>query len=228
MTQYSVSPPASEKELMARCEALAGRSLGELAHQLGLPIPANLKRSKGWVGQLLEQCLGTTASTLPVPDFTGLGIELKTLPVDGEGQVRESTYVCTVPLSHNHGLSWETSWVRQKLARVLWVPVEANPEQPLAARRVGSAILWRPSAEQARQLREDWEELMDMVCLGHLEQITSHHGRVLQIRPKAANASALTPGSDSEGNPIMTLPRGFYLRSRFTQQILQQHYILPV
>ena len=212
---------------MARCDALAGRNLEELARMQGLSVPTNLKRSKGWVGQLLEQCLGTTASTLPVPDFMGLGIELKTVPIDPQGRVRESTYVCTVPLTHNHGLQWETSWVRQKLAKVLWVPVEAAPELPLATRRVGSAILWQPSIEQVTMLREDWEELMDMVCLGQLERITSHHGRVLQIRPKAANASALTPGSDSEGNPIMTLPRGFYLRSRFTQQILQQHYILP-
>jgi len=212
---------------MARCHTLAGRTLGELAMAQGLAIPANLKRSKGWVGQLIEQCLGATASTLPAPDFMALGIELKTVPINPQGQIRESTYVCTVPLTHNHGIHWENAWLRQKLARVLWVPVEASPELPLAARHVGSAILWQPSVEQEKMLREDWEELMDMVCLGQLEQITSHHGRVLQIRPKAANASALTPGSDSEGNSIMTLPRGFYLRTRFTQKILAQHYILP-
>ena len=210
---------------MARCHALAGMTLGSLAKARGLTTPANLKKTKGWVGQLIELCLGTTASTLPQPDFIALGIELKTVPINSRGQPRESTYVCTVPLVHNHGSNWENSWLRQKLARVLWVPIEATPEIPLAERHVGNAILWQPSREQEKILRQDWEELMDMVCLGQLEQITSHHGRVLQIRPKAANASALTPGSDSEGKPIMTLPRGFYLRTTFTRQILEQHYV---
>ncbi len=37
-------------------------------------------------------------------------------------------------------------------------------------------------------------------------------GRVLQIRPKAANNKALTEAIGEFGQPIMTLPRGFYLK----------------
>ena len=50
---------------------------------------------------------------------------------------------------------------------------------------------------------------------------SSHYGRYLQIRPKAANARALGQAYDEEGNPGMTLPRGFYLRTSFTRQILE-------
>lgn len=155
-----------------------------------------------------------------------LGIELKTLPLAPDGRPKESTYVCTVPLDKTHDISWESSWLKNKLSHVLWVPIEADPAIPLATRTIGNAILWQPTQEQSRALRQDWEELMDMVCLGQLEQITSHHGRYLQIRPKAANAKALCPATDGEGNRIMTLPRGFYLRTSFTQQILNQHYAL--
>ena len=49
-------------------------------------------------------------------------------------------------------------------------------------------------------------------------------GRYLQIRPKGANAKSLTTTLDEEGNTIQTLPRGFYLRPEFTQQIIQANY----
>ena len=65
---------------------------------------------------------------------------------------------------------------------------------------------------------------MDMISMGELEQITAHQGQYLQVRPKAANTRALTKGIDSEGEDILTLPRGFYLRTSLTKQILNQEY----
>ncbi len=62
---------------------------------------------------------------------------------------------------------------------------------------------------------EDWEELMDMIVLGQVERITARHGEVLQLRPKAANSKALTEAVGAQGEPILTLPRGFYLKKEF-------------
>ena len=180
--------------------------------------------AKGWGGQLLEGFLGATASSLPEPDFQQIGVELKTLPINKNGQPCESTYVCTVPLQNNLNLKWETSWVRNKLKRVLWLPVEGERDIPFAQRRVGMAMLWSPTPEQEQLLKQDWEELMDMVCLGRLDDISARHGEVLQIRPKAAHSRILSQSHSEDGSPGQTLPRGFYLRSQFTRQILQGHY----
>ncbi|NNF97443.1 MAG: hypothetical protein HKM94_11000, partial [Halobacteria archaeon] len=119
------TPPRSEAELLANAEHIAGLTLAELAECMKLSVPASLQNAKGWVGQLIEQCLGATAASLPEPDFQHIGVELKSLPINRHGQPQESTYVCTVPLLDHTGLQWETSWVRRKLQRVLWVPVEA-------------------------------------------------------------------------------------------------------
>jgi len=137
-------------------------------------------------------------------------VELKTLPVDARGQPKESTYVCVVPLEGTRG-EWKSSWVYRKLNRVLWIPVEADTAVPLPERRIGSPLLWSPDEEQERILREDWEELMNMVCMGELEQITARHGIALQIRPKAANARSLTWGIDAAGNRVPTTPRESFL-----------------
>jgi DNA mismatch repair protein MutH len=219
-------PPKDEDELLVRAQALAGFSLGELATLAGVAIPANLKRDKGWVGMLLELFLGASAGSKPEQDFPQLGIELKTIPIDEQGRPLETTFVCVAPLTGNSGVSWHTSHVRHKLTRVLWIPVEGSRQLPLAGRRIGSPLLWSPSAEEEQLLRRDWEELMDLIVLGHVESVTARHGEVLQLRPKAANSKALTEAIGEHGQPIMTLPRGFYLKKDFTRQLLARHFLL--
>ncbi|GAB3525668.1 DNA mismatch repair endonuclease MutH [Photobacterium alginatilyticum] len=218
--------PQTEQELLSRAHELAGLSLGELAQEAGIVTPPDLKRDKGWVGQLLEWHLGATAGSKPVPDFIELGIELKTIPIGYNGKPLETTFVCVAPLIGLQGLSWENSHIRHKLAKVLWIPVEGERDIALADRRVGSPLLWSPSPDEEQRLRRDWEELMDMIVLGHVEKITARHGEILQLRPKAANSKALTEAYGADGQPIKTLPRGFYLKTHFTAELLERYFIL--
>lgn len=219
-------PPQSEAQLLSQAQQLAGYSLGELAAMAKLPVPPDLKRDKGWIGVLLEIWLGASAGSKPEQDFAALGVELKTIPIDSNGRPLETTFVCVAPLTGNSGVTWETSHVRHKLKRVLWVPVEGERSIPLAERRVGAPLLWSPNEEEEHQLRMDWEELMDLIVLGQVERITARHGEVLQLRPKAANSKALTEAVGLHGEPIMTLPRGFYLKKNFTTTLLAHHFLL--
>lgn len=216
--------PENEQQLFERAQALAGFNLGELAARAQIAIPKDLKRDKGWVGMLLELYLGAMAGSKPEQDFPELGIELKTIPIDAAGKPLETTFVCVAPLTGNSGVTWESSHVRHKLARVLWIPVEGERQIPLAQRRIGSPLLWQPNQEEEDMLRRDWEELMDLIVLGQVERITARHGEVLQLRPKAANNKALTEAIGEQGQPILTLPRGFYLKKNFTGALLARHF----
>ncbi|WP_127960248.1 DNA mismatch repair endonuclease MutH [Serratia microhaemolytica] len=217
-------PPENEQQLLQRARALAGFTLGELASWAQITIPRDLRRDKGWVGMLLERYLGAIAGSKPEQDFPELGIELKTIPVNAAGQPLETTFVCVAPLTGNSGVTWLNSHVRRKLARVLWIPVEGERQIPLPQRRVGSPLLWQPSQQEEEQLRRDWEELMDLIVLGQIERVTARHGEVLQLRPKAANNRALTEAIGEHGQPILTLPRGFYLKKNFTGTLLARHF----
>ncbi|HHF1356299.1 TPA: DNA mismatch repair endonuclease MutH [Haemophilus influenzae] len=212
--------PQTLEQLLSQAQSIAGLTFGELADELHIPVPPDLKRDKGWVGMLLEHALGATAGSKAEQDFSHLGVELKTLPINAEGYPLETTFVSLAPLVQNSGVKWENSHVRHKLSCVLWMPIEGSRHIPLRERHIGAPIFWKPTAEQERQLKQDWEELMDLIVLGKLEQITARIGEVMQLRPKGANSRAVTKGIGKNGEIIDTLPLGFYLRKEFTAQIL--------
>ena len=213
--------PQTLEQLLSQAQSIAGLTFGELADELNIPIPPDLKRDKGWVGTLLERALGATAGSKAEQDFSHLGVELKTLPINAEGYPLETTFVSLAPLVQNSGVKWENSHVRHKLSCVLWMPIEGSRHIPLRERHIGAPILWKPTAEQERQLKQDWEELMDLIVLGKLDQITARIGEVMQLRPKGANSRSVTKGIGKNGEIIDTLPLGFYLRKEFTAQILK-------
>lgn len=220
----NINSPSSETELLNRAKFIAGLTLGELAADLDIPVPPDLRRNKGWVGQLLEIALGAKAGSKPEQDFSHLGIELKTIPINAQGYPLETTFVSLAPLVQNSGVNWTHSHVKRKLSKVLWIPVQGERQIPLAARYIGAPVLWRPNAEQESRLRRDWEELMDYIVLGKIHQINATLGEVLQLRPKGANNKARTQGIGQRGEIIETLPLGFYLRKEFTAEILQDFF----
>jgi len=219
----AIQIPKNEAELIQRAQALAGLSLGEIAQQQKVKVPTNLNKEKGWIGLLLEQALGASAGSKPVPDFPHLGIELKSIPIDRTGKPLETTFVCVAPLTGLVGATWQTSHIKNKLARVLWVPVISERDIPVAERMVCTPFIWSPSQSEDQLLSQDWQELTDMIVLGNVENIHGKHGQVLQLRPKAANSQARTKAFNKHGQPFMTLPRGFYLKTAFTRQLIASY-----
>jgi DNA mismatch repair protein MutH len=216
-----MEPPRDEAELMERARALGGRTIAEVAREHGLQTP-DLRRAKGFVGQLVERALGAEGGSRAEPDFPHLGVELKTLPVDRAGKVRESTFVCTTPIAAAAESEWASSRARAKLTRVLWLVVEAEPRLSAQERRFGAAFLWSPDEEEEALLEADWEELTGRLGAGEVERVDARRGRILQLRPKGADANARTLAYDDEGAPILAAPRGFYLRARFTASLLER------
>ena len=220
-------PPSCEAELRVRAEALAGHALGEIADALGWRGEGAGAHAKGKIGDLLERALGATGGSGATHDFPDLGIELKSVPVDEAGLPRESTYVCTLPFAEIDAADWATSWVKRKLARVLWLPVVTGDLAEWRSRRVGTPLLWSPTPAQEAVLRADFEDAVGLIGAGGIEEVTAHAGRWLQVRPKAADSRARAVAWGPEGEPVAAVPRGFYLRRRFTAAILRDPAARP-
>jgi DNA mismatch repair protein MutH len=209
-----IAPPRDEAELLARAIALAGTVVEA----------AGLHR-KGKAGESVERALGATGGSMATWDFPDLRVELKTIPVDARtGTPRESTFVCAVSLADADRAEWATSWVRAKLSRVLWVPLETGGD---GLRRVGAARLWSPTPEQQEVLASDFDEILGRIGAGDVEGVTARLGRWLQLRPKAAHGRVRTLVPAAGGEMVGTVPRGFYLRARFTGAILRDPAATP-
>jgi DNA mismatch repair protein MutH len=219
-----IRPPKTEEELLQRARSLAGRTVEQLAVRVGQVAPPDQRRNKGFVGQLLEANLGATAANRSAPDFERLGIEMKSLPIGPKRVPTETTYICVAPMTNLAGLTWRTSRVWHKMARILWVPIQADKKIPLPQRRVGMPMLWSPNPEEEALLQADWTELTDLIRLGEADEITARIGTALHIRPKAADSKVRTRGIDASGHHAETLPLGFYLRPSFTCALLQRHF----
>lgn len=213
-----MTPPPTEAALLQRADALVGATVGELADSLGLVAPPDLRRHKGFVGQLVERALGAAAGSRSEPDFPHLGIELKTTPVNSAGAPLQSTWVCTAPVGSFAPPTWWDSPLRRRLARVLWVPVDGSG--PLPHRRFRVPVLWSPNPEQEETLLRDYTFLIDLLAGGEVWQWTARHGEALQLRPKAATSRDRIEITDADGEVVETVPLGFYLRRRFTAGVL--------
>jgi DNA mismatch repair protein MutH len=216
--------PRDAAELLARAHSLAGSAVESLAGRLSMAVGRDAVRSKGKVGALLERALGATGGSQATWDFPSLRIELKTIPIDARRIPRESTFVCVAPLGDADRAEWESSWVRAKLGRVLWIPIEFDES---GGRTIGAPLLWSPTPAQERGLADDFEEIVGRIGAGDIEAMTARVGRWLQLRPKAAHGRVRTPARTRDGEIVATVPRGFYLRARFTAAILNDPSATP-
>lgn len=216
---------ADVDELLERARALSGLTVAELAGRVGASLPRDPKREKGYIGRLVERALGAEATRADaITDFPALGVELKTLPVDECGRPRESTFVCHVDLRRIVDHAWEASRVRAKIARVLFVPIESGRTLLFARRRVGRAFLWCPTDAELASLAADYDDLVGRIALGESDRVTGHHGRILQLRPKARDGKARARAADADGVTHDTYPRAFYLRASFTRQLVARAF----
>ena len=207
-------PPHSERELLQRARQLQGQSVQQLANALGVDLPSSLRDNKGLIGQMLELWLGASAGNRPEADFSGLGVELKSLPIKANGRPAGATFVSRVPQYTGSAIQWRSSSVRKKLQRVLWIPVEsARSRTAFSALHIGNPILWSPTAGLEAALQADWEELSELLQLGRAEALHPGMGTWLHVR------GLLTPGRN---RTTMVERQAFYLRPRFAE-----HWVLP-
>jgi len=207
--------------LCKKARSLQHYKLADLACFCKVEKPEHNITAKGWSGQLIEQLLGVKNNSFSGPDFPDLGVELKTIPVSEEYKPFETTYITTVPLLPKEMTSFEDSVLYAKLKCVLWIPLIAETKtQPVSERIVGQAVLWQPNEKQLAIIKQDFFEIMEYIVSGQIEALNAQVGQYLHVRPKALNSSKRTYSLNSDGELVQTSPKGFYLRTSLTREIL--------
>lgn len=219
---FQVPPPRSLQELRQRLQLIYHRRFGDIAAALHIKMPTDIRHAKGFAGDLIELLLGADAGNLPVPDFTSLGVELKTLPVNEKLMPLQDTYLCHAPLNAVRGADFTQSVLYAKLRHILFVCILSEKSLPLAERYVTGFYLFTPTAEELQIFKDDYDELMEQVALGHSRSISGSSGTYIHMRPKAADSRQLTRSIDENGEVTLVQPKGFYLRRTFTAQLCRR------
>lgn len=222
--KFSVKAPESFSELIENLNNIVGKNYKEIAEFLDVKLPKSSLHAKGWAGQAIELCLGASAKSAAVPDFPNLGLELKTIPVDENHKPLESTFLSYAPLMSKN-TNFYDSCLYSKISRMLFVLVCATREMAMSRRFVVGYFFWEPSAEEIKLIKDDYDELMEMVKTGYVENITARIGTVIQMRPKCANGKKLTACVGPSGNLISTRPRGFYMRRKFSSMLIEKYWL---
>ena len=218
-----ITPPQNFDELIANLNFIVGKSLTELAEFAKIPVPIDTLHGKGFTGELIEKCLGASAANQSIPDFPELGLELKSIPVDDNLCPLESTFLCYAPLTGIRHYSFESSPLYSKITRVLFVLIRASRELDFSQRVVLGYFFYTPSEDELNTVRNDFNELYELVKTGNVEKINARIGQIIQMRPKGASGKVLTECIGPNGEIIRTRPRGFYMRRAFTQKLIQQN-----
>lgn len=212
-----------EKQLLKTLKYLNNFTLGEIASQLSIRLPKNLKKDKGFVGKLIEMYLGLRVNNKIEQDLPNLGIELKTISLERKKVPSSKVFICSVPLIRNTGLIWENSYFYKKIKKIIWIPVLKNSFNSLKHCRIVHPFLWFPSFKDLKILKKDWEEYMDLIVLGKVETIGAKLGQFLQVCIKSKNKTTYTNAIGRLGELILTHPRSFYFRKEFVETILKKY-----
>lgn len=201
--------PLSIAELLERTKNIEGMTIEQLANILGITMPLDLKYAKGFIGQLIEIALGATGNSNPVHDFPAIGVELKTIPITCDGKPAQNTHICILP-DITYGQTFENSNFYNKIKKVLWLPVQGDKNIPFPQRYIGEGFIWEPSKTDLAILKNDWTEIMNLIALDSINNVSSKIGTYAMISP---------------GGIINNKKQySFYFRKKFTHKILLEHF----
>ncbi|WMY97698.1 MAG: MutH/Sau3AI family endonuclease [Arsenophonus sp.] len=210
--------------LLSKINQIIGLSLGDLAKRLKIPIPYNLKKKKGWIGQLFDNFFGVNLIHQSNIDFPHLGIELKTIPINRYGKPSQNTFVCSLSYINSNNFNWFQSYIRYKLSHVLWILIEEDKKIPLKERKIINSFLWKPSKKEENCIQKDWEILMDIIVFGRLEQLNSYYSKILEIKVKSFYKKNQTMSINQNGFIFKNSPIAFYLKKDFTKTIIIKNF----
>ncbi|QJC28370.1 MutH/Sau3AI family endonuclease [Enterobacteriaceae endosymbiont of Plateumaris braccata] len=210
----------NEEILFLRATLMTGYCLSNIAEWLNLHIPINLNKDKGWIGKLIElYLLGSQQKNIFNQDIPQIGIEIKTIPINEKGNTINNTFICSLPLKNKNFIIWEKSKLYNKLSKILWIPIiTKNENVPFEMRVIGNPILWKPSKENYKNLYKDWLELMKLLVSGKIEYMNYYNGTILLVKTKS-NKNKLIKTINENNEIILTTPRAFYLKKKFTKTL---------
>jgi DNA mismatch repair endonuclease MutH len=207
-------PLAFEAHVLDHVRRFVGRTVGDVAKELGVP-PSS---AKNWAATVVRRALGVRDSRARILEFERLGIRIHTVPVNRDARPHEHT---SFPAFQHEALAaeeWEDSELFGDLNRILFVPLLREAKgSPYADAVLQRPFFWSPTADQLSGIRREWEMFRDHIAGAQADRLPpASQTRYIHVRPKAAL------GSDTETAPggLTVTKKAFWLNQRFVQELI--------
>lgn len=164
---------ASLQEILAQAKRIINQTIYDLNGDTELR-----ENDKGAIGNVIQSFgFGIKENNDAAPDFTAAGVELKIIPLytrtNGHVDIKERTKICSIDYQKLIKEEWETSKVKSKISKMLFIFYEYNKHKPKSSKILQYYLfdLNTQTAEET-QFRKDWEKAKAMVKEGLAHELS--------------------------------------------------------
>mgnify|MGYP002516249467 CR=1 FL=1 len=226
MTQKRLDPATTydktdAESILRHASKLTGNTLNSLIGSGEMVIGGT--NNKGLFGQIVEEGYFLIENnSSPLPDFQDAGIELKVAPMKktSKGLVSKERLILglinydDVPKKH-FGIFLD------KDSHILMVFYLWQKNKDIRDYRFLKVVDWRPSPDELRIFREDWEVIEGYIMRGEAHLLSERHTRYL-----AACTKGIGHGRDMRSQPFSMEPakqRALSFKASFMTELYRSH-----
>jgi len=210
-----------EDVVLRRLEAYQGRTLADVARELGVSI----SKAKSASAVLVRRAIGVLDDKASIREFKERGIQIKIVPLSPAGRPYEAM---SFP-NFNHMEVWKEDWeesdLLQQLDRMLIVPLIRAERTTSKEKQVwGRAFFWSPSADQLNGIECEWRDYCRRIQEGEARKLPgASQTRYIHVRPHARDSR------DTEQAPYVgqVVKKCFWLNQDFMARIVEEHGGIP-
>ena len=226
MTQKRLDPATTydktdAESILRHAARLTGKTLNGLIGDGELVI--NGTNNKGLFGQIVEEGYFLIENnSSPLPDFQDVGIELKVAPMKktSKGFVSKERLILGL-INYNDVPKRHFRIFLDKDSRILIVFYFWQKDRDVRDFRFLKVVDWRPSSDELRIFREDWEVIEGYIMRGEAHLLSERHTRYL-----AACTKGVGHGRDMRTQPFSTKlakQRALSFKASFMTELYRNH-----
>lgn len=163
----------SKEELLERAIASINIPFKEIQNKSQL----SNKKNKGSIGNMIQECwFGREPNSLPEPDFSEVGVELKVTPFvynkNGNATAKERLVLNIINYMEEVKETFETSHFWMKNKSILLMHYEHIKDIPKEDFKIVSAILYEYPEKDLIVIKQDWEKIITKIREGKAHELS--------------------------------------------------------
>lgn len=187
--RLGIKIPNFEEEVATRYERYVGRTVGEVARELGVPLSS----SKSFAAGVIRRALGASTTKAKILEFERTGLTVRTPRVASSGMPYEAVSFPAFRYMELIEETWEDSTLMSQIEYMLFTPIEgARKSTPQSDCVIRPLVFWKPDAMELDIISKEWEMFVDLIRREKaLDLPPASDTDMIHVRPHGRDSSDL-------------------------------------